>query len=90
MLLQWKPSLTPSEVRDLLAGYAESIQGEDQNSIGAGLIDAFMSVQGVGLPKVKSFSPATGPVGTEIVIKGYNLNGLEGISFNGTPTSTLR
>ncbi|MFM7015974.1 MAG: fibronectin type III domain-containing protein [Bacteroidota bacterium] len=34
-------------------------------------------------PVITSFSPATGPVGTDVGISGYNFTGVNGVQFNG-------
>ena len=36
------------------------------------------------VPTVSSFLPASGPVGTSVVVTGTNLNGTSAVSFNGT------
>jgi hypothetical protein len=40
-------------------------------------------------PTVTMLSPATGPVGTQVMISGTNLNGATAVSFNGTAASSF-
>jgi hypothetical protein len=40
-------------------------------------------------PSITSFSPASGPVGTEVTISGSNFSGATGVKFNGTPATTF-
>jgi hypothetical protein len=41
----------------------------------------------VGSPTIASFTPASGPVGTSVVITGTNLTGASSVKFNGTSAS---
>ncbi len=38
-------------------------------------------------PSITSFSPASGPIGSAVLIKGTNFTGVTGVSFNGIPAS---
>jgi len=42
-----------------------------------------------GSPLINSFSPNSGPPGTEIMITGGYFTGVTGVTFNGTPTSFI-
>jgi Peptidase M66 len=41
----------------------------------------------VKLPSISSFSPATGPVGTSVILNGANLTGATQVTLNGTAAS---
>ena len=43
----------------------------------------------VAPPGISGLSPATGPVGTQVLVLGYNLTGTTAVSFNGTPASSF-
>jgi hypothetical protein len=40
-------------------------------------------------PAITSFSPTSGPVGTEVTITGTNLNGTTSVTFNGTAATSF-
>jgi hypothetical protein len=40
-------------------------------------------------PAITSFTPASGPVGTEVTITGNNFNGVSSVQFNGAPATTF-
>jgi hypothetical protein len=40
-------------------------------------------------PQIKSFKPASGPVGTEVKIKGVSLTQTSGVAFGGVAATTF-
>ena len=40
-------------------------------------------------PQVTAFTPASGPVGTEVTVTGVNFSGATGVAFNGTAATTF-
>jgi len=40
-------------------------------------------------PTISSFTPASGPVGTEVIITGANFSGVSSVKFNGAPAATF-
>ncbi|MCG8603698.1 DNRLRE domain-containing protein, partial [bacterium] len=57
------------------------------NDIGTGISGTNFAV--VQPPFVTSFTPIEGPIGTEVTITGANLQHIEQVSINGTPTLGL-
>ncbi len=48
-------------------------------------------IQGGGsAPTVTSFSPTSGPVGTQVDVQGTNFTGVTSVTFNGTPDSSFQ
>lgn len=50
---------------------------------------SFTILSGNGSPVVSSFSPASAPVGSSVVLTGGNFVDVSGVAFNGTPASSF-
>jgi Subtilase family len=86
LIKSYQPSLTPTQVRSLLTSTALDIEdsGVDRNS-GYGIVDAFSALQAV--TTISGLSPASGPVGSSVVITGANFTGATTVKFNGVAAS---
>jgi hypothetical protein len=51
----------------------------------ADVSDAVFSIVAAAAPTVISFTPTSGPVGTEVTIVGTNFSGVTSVAFNGIP-----
>ncbi len=58
------------------------------NPGGTGTSTKIFTVQLPKAPKVTKLTPASGPVGTTVVIKGTGLFGASAVTFNGTPAQS--
>lgn len=47
------------------------------------------TVDSAGVPTITSFSPASGSAGLTVTLTGTNFTGTTGVSFNGTPATTI-
>jgi len=48
-----------------------------------------VTVDSAGVPTISSFSPASGSAGWTVTLTGTNFTGTTGVSFNGTPATTM-
>lgn len=82
LIKSYQPSLTPTQVRSLLTSTALDIEdpGVDRNS-GYGIVDAFSALQAV--TTISGLSPASGSIGSSVVITGANFTGTTAVKFNG-------
>jgi large repetitive protein len=71
-----------SEYTNTINGHNYWLQLEWDNGT-AGNINDGSCVQQVA-PKISSFSPTSGPVGTSVTINGWGFNGETSVAFNGT------
>jgi Subtilase family/IPT/TIG domain len=77
------PTWTPDQVQTFLTSSAKDLgSGGKDNTFGAGRL--WLPVV---LPKITSFAPASGPVGTTVTIHGTALTETEEVSFNGALAS---
>nr|NIR47425.1 DNRLRE domain-containing protein [candidate division KSB1 bacterium]NIR69995.1 DNRLRE domain-containing protein [candidate division KSB1 bacterium]NIS23018.1 DNRLRE domain-containing protein [candidate division KSB1 bacterium]NIT69876.1 DNRLRE domain-containing protein [candidate division KSB1 bacterium]NIU23525.1 DNRLRE domain-containing protein [candidate division KSB1 bacterium] len=56
---------------------------------GAGTATSFDDFVVVDPPTISSFTPTSGPVGTEVTVSGDNFSGLTDVSFNGLTSSSF-
>jgi chitinase len=59
-------------------------------AIGATISDASTTITVADFPTITSFTPASGPVGTVVTIKGTNLGDVVSVTFNGTPATVKK
>jgi hypothetical protein len=90
----YNPALTPSQLAAVLRGpgcLKISAPGPGNRDAGAGILMATRVLAGVAAasaPVVTSFTPASGPVGTKVVITGTNFSGLKSVEFGGSVFSS--
>lgn len=87
LLKSYNPALSAGQIRSILMGTALDIEaaGVDRDS-GAGIVMAAAALQAAAapeLPGITSFTPATGGVGTQVIMTGTKLNGATQVMFNG-------
>jgi hypothetical protein len=73
---------SPTQIRATVPVGASTGKIAVTNSAGTGLSASDFTV--TFLPTITSFSPTTGPVGTEVTINGNNFTGVTAVTFNGT------
>jgi hypothetical protein len=55
---------------------------------GVAASNTFFTVRpGIATPALASVAPASGPIGSQVVINGVNFNNVVAVAFNGTPTA---
>ncbi|MEI8294711.1 MAG: S8 family serine peptidase [bacterium] len=81
--ITWKPSAAGNYT--LLARATDT-----QGAVGTSAIVTMSVVAPLPAPTISSFSPASGPIGTSILINGTNLSSVTGVQFNGAAASVWK
>jgi hypothetical protein len=81
--IAWKPAATGNYI---LTARATDSQG----AVGTSAASALSVVAPVLAPTISSFSPASGAVGTSILITGTNLSAVTAVQFNGISASVWK
>ena len=87
------PLIGSSSFRDITSGanggYSAGAGYDCVTGIGTPMMSALLAVlTGSGAaPRISSFSPAVGAVGTTVAINGISLGQVTGVNFNGTPVA---
>jgi len=81
--LAWKPAAA--------GNYTITARASDnQGAVGTSLPVTVSVLAPSPAPTISSFAPASGPVGTSVVITGTNFSGVTGIQFNGISASVWK
>ena len=89
LMFSLNPHLTPSQVLQILQSTANPFFSGGTcttSNCGAGIVDAGAAVNAVP-PRITSFSPVTGQVGTNVTISGFNFARVTSVRFNGVSAS---
>ena len=89
LMLSLNPYLTPSQVLQILQSTVKPFfsGGDCTTSIcGAGIVDAEAAVKAIP-PRINSFSPLSGAIGTIVTISGANFSRVTNVRFNGVSAS---
>ena len=81
--MTWKPALTGNYI---LTARATDSQG----AVGSSSSATVSVVAPLPAPTISSLAPASGPVGTSVLINGTNLSAVTSIQFNGVAASVWR
>ena len=81
--IAWKPAASGNYI---LTARATDSQG----AVGTSTSVTVAVVAPLPAPTISSFSPASGPVGTSVLINGTNLSAVSGVQFNGVAASVWR
>ena len=81
--ITWKPAAAGNYI---LTARATDSQG----AVGTSTSVTVTVVAPLPAPTISSFSPASGPVGTSVLINGSNLSAVSGVQFNGVAASVWR
>ena len=81
--ITWKPAAAGNYI--LMARATDS-----QGAVGTSTSVTVTVVAPLPAPTISSFSPASGPVGTNVLINGTNLSAVSGVQFNGVAASVWK
>ena len=81
--IAWKPAVAGNYI---LTARATDSQG----AVGLSTSVTVAVVAPLPAPTISSFSPASGPVGTSVLINGTNLSAVSGVQFNGVAASVWK
>ena len=81
--IAWKPAVAGNYI---LTARATDSQG----AVGISTSVTVAVVAPLPAPTISSFSPASGPVGTSVLINGTNLSAVSGVQFNGVAASVWK
>ena len=81
--ITWKPAAAGNYI--LMARAIDS-----QGAVGTSTSVTVTVVAPLPAPTISSFSPASGPVGTNVLINGTNLSAVSGVQFNGVAASVWK
>ncbi|MBK8726358.1 MAG: tandem-95 repeat protein [Holophagaceae bacterium] len=82
--------LSPTQVRATVPAGATTGPITVANALGSTTTPVAFTVTGAtGVPRITSFSPTSGPVGTVVTIAGLNFTGATAVTFNGISASFL-
>jgi hypothetical protein len=81
--IAWKPAAAGNYI---LTARATDSQG----AVGTSTSVTVAVVAPLPAPTISSFSPASGPVGTSVLINGTNLSAVSGVQFNGVAASVWK
>ena len=83
-MLGQNPTYTVTQLQSALTGAAQDLgSGGKDSSFGSGKL----RVPSIVAPKITSFSPSSGPVGTVVTINGSALAGANDVQINGIPAA---
>jgi hypothetical protein len=81
--IAWKPATAGNYILTTRAT-------DSQGAVGTSTSVTVTVVAPLPAPTISSFSPASGPVGTSVLINGTNLSAVTGVQFNGVVASVWR